>query len=337
MLKRKLCQARLSWKLHCPGALLIADGRYRDKLEAWKIQYPENRTIYPNQLFISRTPIDRIWDAVSRQPGNAKAFGFDYYIPGTSLRGPLRAQAERILRSIGKPEDRSKTACDPFADKENADFKACSHHLEGSSPDAAYARICPACKLFGCAGATSRVRIADAGIETGYLSVIRDMIGIDRFSGGVHNGANMHFHVLENAHFTLEMEIDNFELWHLGLLAYVFRDVQDGLLPIGAGKTKGFGLIQGKLGDISITLFYPNTKSGQGLHDIGSLFRGAERAAYGFHREIPLKFAGLQTGEESLLGLYRSHAVKTESVNEFWGLAAGQFNDYMTDSRREAA
>jgi CRISPR-associated RAMP protein (TIGR02581 family) len=344
MLKRKLCQAKLVWPLHCPGPLLIADGRYRDWLEKRKPKKHEGQaktddkgSYYPNQVFISRDPIRQVTDKVSQHPNQPESYKFDYYIPGTSLRGPLRAQAERILRSIGIAGERGKTACDPFADKETAEFKACSHHLEtNASAETAYARVCPACKLFGCAGAASRVRIAEAKID-GYTSSIRDMIGIDRFSGGVHQGANMHFHVLENARFTLEMEIDNFELWHLGLLAYVFRDVQDGLLPIGAGKTKGFGLISGKLDDIAVNLLYPCSKADGSLHDLGSLATDAERRAYAFHRTAPLAFEGLEPEDGTAMDLYRRYRVQPANIADFWRSVADEFNAYLAGGGQEAA
>ena len=257
MLKRTLCQATFTWTLTCDGPLLIADGRYEkpdptNKQESGK---------FPDKLFISRnSPAEFNNKANLLVPPILR-----YYVPGTSLRGPFRAQAERIIRSLLDNMAPPLTACDPFQDKteEASDntqeaqedqkkkfsLLSCSKRLEGEKDKwpTVYAGACPACKLFGCTGTASRIQFTDADLKRDYHSVYRDMIGIDRFTGGVFQGekdgkgekksggANMRFHALEKTTFTTTVTVTNFELWQMGLLAYVFRDFQDGLVPIGFG------------------------------------------------------------------------------------------------------
>jgi CRISPR/Cas system CSM-associated protein Csm3 (group 7 of RAMP superfamily) len=258
MLKRRLCEARLTWRLSCEGPLLIADGRYEKK----KTDDKDSKGKLPDKVFISRTHQKDLEEKVERARSADELRSLAFYVPGTSLRGPVRAQAERILRTVipGAPP---ATACDPF-EQEAVPSQSCSKRLDETHAATPYAAVCPACRLFGCTGAASRTQISDADVDKSARSVYRDMIGIDRFTGGVYQGeitaegkkkggANMRFHALEGASFATTMTITNFELWQLGLLAFVFRDFEDGLVSIGFGKTKGFGQVKGKVESIEVT------------------------------------------------------------------------------------
>ncbi|MGH8613422.1 MAG: RAMP superfamily CRISPR-associated protein [Gammaproteobacteria bacterium] len=325
MLKRKLCEARFEWKLTCEGPLLIADGRYE------KPDNEQEKGKFPHKLFISRNDPKEFNDG-SKLANPANLATFRFYAPGTSLRGPFRAQAERIIRSL-LPETASppKTACDPF-DMDKEDAKSCSKRLDNlgkTQSGLAYKSACPACKLFGCTGTASRIQFTDANIEPGYSSVYRDMIGIDRFTGGVYQGkggANMRFHALENTSFETTVTVVNFELWQLGLLAYVFRDFQEGLVPIGFGKTKGFGLVKGEVR--SIVLTYPKGKcDGAAIQHLGSLVSPEEFRTYGLESESAINFK-LKPEDPDLLSFYESFSVETDMPG-FWAAVAPGFNRYL--------
>ena len=122
MLKRQLCEARFEWKLRCPGPLLISDGRYEP------MKSSEERGKYPDKIFISHAHPDALHQAVKTRP--AKDLDLPFYVPGTSLRGPFRAQAERVIRSL-LPESSAPpvTACDPFETGERPG-KSCSKRLD---------------------------------------------------------------------------------------------------------------------------------------------------------------------------------------------------------------
>lgn len=83
MLKRKVCEATIIWKLTCDGPLLIADGRYDQK------KLPKEKGKYPDKVFISRTRPDAILKAIEVKA--AENLGLPFYVPATSLRGPFRA------------------------------------------------------------------------------------------------------------------------------------------------------------------------------------------------------------------------------------------------------
>jgi CRISPR/Cas system CSM-associated protein Csm3 (group 7 of RAMP superfamily) len=346
VLKRKLCEAAFHWQLDCAGPLLIADGRYSKE----KVEEKEKRKgWYPVKFFINKTGEEEMIQRV-RAVNCPPPHNWGFYVPGTSLRGPFRAQAERILRSLISQEKSPGTACDPFEqDKDNQGepLLGCSTRWErvnGSKGRNPYKEACPACKLFGFAGLASRIYFDDADIGQGYRSVYRDMIGIDRFTGGVFTqskgdgqggggGANMRFHVLENATFTTTITVINFELWQLGLLAYVFRDFEDGLVPIGFGKTKGFGRVKGKVE--KITLSYPHTLPGKTLHHLGSILLQKEYGLYGITPEKAGKALGFEfmSPPDDAPGFpllfSKQEITGKDHIKQFWQKVAPEFNGYL--------
>ena len=318
MLKRRLCDAEFTWKLACEGPLLIADGRY----EKEKSKEGEKEKSFPDKIFISR--------ARSREEIRSKVRWdtppqLSFYVPGTSLRGPFRAQAERILRSLLGDDG----ACDPFDMETEDPPRSCSKRLEVRRQDVPYAAICPACRLFGCAGAASRVQIADADIGGSFKSVYRDMIGIDRFTGGAYSGAKMRFHVLEDTAFETTVSVRNFELWQIGLLAYVFRDFTEGLVSIGFGKSKGFGQIRGEVTKVKLT--YPAGRADGRVHHLGSLCP-QDRENYDLAPDDPASVS-LNELPASWPSLYKSYEVT--DIGAFWRVVAPSFNAFV--ERREAA
>lgn len=339
MLKRRLCEASFEWELSCQGPLLIADGRYSQKeimkpYENSQAEKKKRSGWYPDKYFINhenpKDMIKRVRDAGASPPNQTWSF----YVPGTSIRGPFRAQAERIIRSL-LPEEAPLpfTACDPFEDESPA--RGCSKRLEKPfTEQTEYAAACPACKLFGCAGLASRISFTDADIKS-YSSVYRDMIGIDRFTGGVYQGkggANMRFHVLENTTFTTTVTVTNFELWQLGLLAYLFRDFEQGQVPIGFGKTKGFGHVKGEIKNITLT--YPQKSSR--IEHMGSLMGSdTERERYGilFYEAPTFTFTEFEPAH-NILSLYQRVTV-TDS-NSFWKTMAPFFNTFIDELNRQA-
>jgi CRISPR-associated protein Csm3 len=284
---------------------------------------------FPHKLFISRNnPTDFNQRSKLANPDSLK---LEYYVPGTSLRGPFRAQAECIIRSLA-PESAAppRTACDPFDTEMQGeqDPSSCSKRLEAIAPQYPYKEACPACKLFGCTGTASRVHFEDAEVKDGYNSVYRDMIGIDRFTGGVYSGANMRFHALEKAPLTPTVTVHNFELWQLGLLAYVFRDFEKGLVPIGFGKTKGFGLVQGKVKKVTLT--YPKARcDGTTIPHLGCLVSAEERTSYGFHDEPALTFDLLKKRDAGPLGLYDAYDVEPNACDAFCAAVAPAFDRFI--------
>ncbi len=183
----------------------------------------------------------------------------EIFIPGSSIKGVWRSWCEKIARTIST--EVPPLSCDPLCDNEKSEHFSCSKRLEKlkkKNPNA-YALSCPICKIFGNTSLGSRIKFSDAilsdqGSRNRLNLPKRDGIAIDRFTGGVKEGPFSYQYVL-NREFTTKIQIRNFELWQLGILAFLLRDFEDELVPIGYGKTRGLGKVKGTIDLMAITYY----------------------------------------------------------------------------------
>jgi CRISPR-associated RAMP protein (TIGR02581 family) len=236
MFKYQLNQIDIDVRCALKGPFLIRDGRYKKE---------KGETKLPNSIFISRNSQEQV-EKVARDPQAVlNPRDLQYYVPGSSIRGWLRSHAERIART--RSTDDALLCCNPFDDEQAA---GCSKRLQ-PLPDKlkdkpVYQFACMICKLFGCGGLAARISFSDGKLSNCKIRLV-DGIGIDRLTGGVAGGVNFKNQTFENGHFTFRLTLRNFEIWQLGLLAFIFRDLEQGALKLGFGKTKGFGQIEGSL------------------------------------------------------------------------------------------
>ncbi|MEO0082697.1 MAG: RAMP superfamily CRISPR-associated protein [candidate division WOR-3 bacterium] len=170
--------------------------------------------------------------------------GDTVYLPGSSLKGVIRSCAERLLRTQGI------ATCDPLGGDR------CRG--ESGKQKLHYSRHCYACRTFGSTDLASRVFFSDAfpwpvdakpeerqkGItETEKYLQVRPGIGIDRKKGTVKTGAVFDLEVLTGGEFHTRIALRNYQLWQLGLLLYVFDDLNSGAQKLGFGKTRGLGKV----------------------------------------------------------------------------------------------
>jgi len=186
-------------------------------------------------------------------------------LPGSSLRGVLRSQAERIARTLAtvnawdasqKAEQRHRDfltacpACNPLTTKTSDPVASCNSFIKDLGKDArkkleengAEDQLCLACQLFGSTWNGSRLRVEDApfvGEQVDYK--VLDFLAIDRFTGGGRDSAKFDAVVLWKPKFKVRLFLENPEPWELGWLALVLRDLNDGLATVGFGAAKGFG------------------------------------------------------------------------------------------------
>jgi len=175
-------------------------------------------------------------------------------LPGAGLRGVLRAQAERIVRTLAtlanEGEDFLKKcpACNPVEARAKQPLANCDSLIrtkrrrenKDDSDEVDEPELCLACWLFGSTRRGSRFIVEDAAA----LATARkplDFIAIDRFTGGVKGNAKFDAFALWQPVFRVRCHLDNPVAWELGWLALVLRDLHDGLLPVGFGGAKGFG------------------------------------------------------------------------------------------------
>jgi CRISPR-associated RAMP protein (TIGR02581 family) len=221
------------------------------------------------------------------------------FIPGSSLKGVIRSYAERICRSL---RDNPVPVCLPYVvpGKEESNERqqaSCGLRFEkfkkenksASLPSTDIYRLsCPACRLFGSHRFVGRLGVSDAYLtedfKSGSTYVIenRDGVAIDRFTGGAASGAKYDLEVLTRGEFGTSIEIRNFERWQLGLVALVLRDMCQGLIRVGSGKSRGLGRIRAKITECRLS--YYNRKP-EYLAGLDMFCTDEERTSYGLFPE----------------------------------------------------
>lgn len=176
------------------------------------------------------------------------------FIPGSSLKGVVRAQMERVLRSVNQTLD--LTACDPFGepcvpqkDKERIAREVeqfLKDQREGEFSQKIWQKMCTVCRLFGSPWVASRLAFKDAFLQNAddlpVVTQIRDGVGIDRDLGAARTGIKYDFEVVvPGAQFGIEIVAENVEPWELGLLLAILRPWEEGHLAIGGKSTRGPG------------------------------------------------------------------------------------------------
>lgn len=185
-------------------------------------------------------------------------------LPGSSLRGVLRSQAERIARTLatfnawdaGQDSGTRKAAfltacpaCNPLTTETNDPVASCNSFIKGfdkkkrdkPEENGAEEQLCLACQLFGSTWNGSRLRVEDAPFVGEITYKVLDFLAIDRFTGGGRDSAKFDAVVLWKPRFSVRLFLENPEPWELGWLALVLRDLNDGLATVGFGAAKGFG------------------------------------------------------------------------------------------------
>lgn len=192
-------------------------------------------------------------------------------LPGASLRGVLRSQAERIARTLATldaaretDDDKAKDAflrhcpaCDPLETDADQPLTNCDTLLSATTSDkkkivagdeeAKNTALCLACRLFGSTRRGSRFLVTDAVAQTSLTDDARkspkalDFLAIDRFTGGGRDGAKFDALAAWRPVFRVQLHLENPAVWELGWLTLVLRDLHEGWLTVGFGAAKGFG------------------------------------------------------------------------------------------------
>jgi len=204
----------------------------------------------------------------------------NFVLPGSSLKGVLRSQAEKIARSLATLHSKNAAeflekcpACNPHAD-ENSPLSSCSalFRKQRKSPEEEIReeQLCLACRLFGSAYRGSRLYVRDAYTpltQTTELKIM-DFVAIDRFTGGAKEGAKFNALVLWQPAFKVSILLENPEEWQLGWLLLVLRDLKEGLMSVGFGQNKWFGKAETKDEKIKIgTISDAHTPTGLQMND----------------------------------------------------------------------
>lgn len=179
------------------------------------------------------------------------------FIPGSSIKGVVRFQAERFLRT--EPRRPDFWACDPFIDPCISPEKQNFEKEEGETEEQYSTRLwensCTACRLFGSPWIGSRLLFKDASLrnasDLALVTQIRDGVGIDRDLGAAATNIKYDFEtVVPGAQFDVEVIAENVEHWELGFVVAIFRLWGEGHVAIGGKSTRGTGW--GRLRDLAV-------------------------------------------------------------------------------------
>lgn len=170
------------------------------------------------------------------------AGGRSIYLPGSSLKGAIRAHAERIVRTVGEDKRPSGGksglwANDPLND--NYDY------LENKTPCEIYRQSSFTDQIFGNTALASRLRIEDAYPNRDHPLKLeeRNGVAIDRVFGSVAVGP-FNYQICTDGEFRSKIHLKNFTLAQLALIGLVLRDLDQGWFGLGFGKSRGLGTVE---------------------------------------------------------------------------------------------
>ncbi len=168
------------------------------------------------------------------------------YLPGSSLKGAIRAHCERIVRTVGG----NVTACDPL--QRNSPCR----NLTEENRAALYKKTCTVCQIFGSTEISAHARIEDAyPVNPGEIRrEERNGVAIDRVFGSVAVGP-FNFEVITAGAFKTTIRVKNFTIAQLALIALAIRDFDEQRIGIGFAKSRGLGQVNMKIN--RVTIYYP--------------------------------------------------------------------------------
>lgn len=240
-------------------------------------------TLQFNSTFLTQDQRDHIKRAIASAAMNnnlepskdvAKVMRIDgrAWLSGQSLKGALRSQFERILRTRGIP------CCDPTLepDREGIGISRDGASLtrERCKPihsAAEVGNLCPACQIFGAGGWASTIEISAFVENEPGKDTRREFLAISRFTGGGVPGLKFSSEVALQPVLSGSISINWKRLAFapsdeelkkldeekrcqpeplevkLAALLHLFRDFVEGDIPVGSGRSRGFGAFTVKL------------------------------------------------------------------------------------------
>jgi len=280
MHKKLLNEANFTLVISVKGPLLIKSG-----LEGWDPTIPDMQFVRTRHATLGET----------------------VYIPGSSIKGPIRAYAEKIANTLGV------FCCDLF-DK-NASCGASEEIRDlatRGNTAAVYKESCTACKIFGSTNLAGRAAFQDAyptaEINTATQLTKRTAVAIDRILGSVAQGP-FDFEALIAGDLRTCIRLRNFELWQLGLLGLALRDLCLGRIRIGYGKSRGFGDISARIEKLELRSVLDDgitaTPDGFAVKGVGAMTTDEqERCRYGLEEpdQSTVKVTGPTRPIDELIG-----------------------------------
>jgi len=159
------------------------------------------------------------------------------FIPGSSLRGAVRAHIERIVRAFEPSVGNGRGALDPI------DVRKYNSLYDGKSEEQIFEVSSRVDQVFGSPKLASRVRFTDLPLLTeGAEPELRDSVAIDREKESVANKYDFEA-MPAGVRFKLEIVAENLDDHELGLLLLGIRELQRSNIRIGGFKGRGLGVV----------------------------------------------------------------------------------------------
>ena len=309
MLKRLVNECRFNLTIHTEGPVLVKSG-------------------HPTVSGPDMTPV--------RTYRNGKT---EVYLPGSSLKGVFRSHIEKVIRTLN-----DGVVCNPFArtnPQRQGNQLVCPDYAEVSCGDKfevrqrdqwrinnaqwrqkkedlsnkdVYRDSCPVCRLFGSTSFIGRVTISDAYLAEDIQEKTeqRDGVGIDRFTGGAAGQAKFDLEVVSSGvAFETNIYMRNFEVWQLGMLMLIIQDLEDGLIRIGSGRSRGLGNVKGEISEVSVN--YIGAVNGKSTEDVWGLGKFLDDNSYGTDTSDQLTIQPLPN--EETRGIRKTTTFSGESLN----------------------
>lgn len=200
------------------------------------------------------------------------------YIPGSSIKGVLRAGMEGILEETGSHGKKicitSEIMCH---DRKENEQKKQNNKLP-------YGEHCPVCRTFGSGDMASRLQVSDVfpfdledqpetkkkRIDTiKSLVTSRSGIKINRKTGKTDGGALFEYEILGGGELFGEFIFTNYQLYQPGMLFTLFDLARDGFLRFGHSKSRGLGVVRFDVESIKILQVGP--LKGETIKGVGML------------------------------------------------------------------
>lgn len=232
--------------------------------------------------------------------------GLTVYIPGSSLKGVIRAAAEAEIRGVRLAGGQLGSCDDSLEQKIGA--KSCGARHQSDTDQATHAihkHHCLTCRLFGSLAIKGRASPRDLfpwSDATGAVAAfapggenqvsanrleLRHGVAIDRILGSVKHGPFDQELVPAGVAFFGEIALENYQVCQLGLLAIAFDQLNNGIAQLGSSKSRGLGVVTASVEEI----VHEQTSSRDAPCDVAALSSAEERTAYGLLPEAPLPAA----------------------------------------------
>jgi CRISPR/Cas system CSM-associated protein Csm3 (group 7 of RAMP superfamily) len=286
--------------------------------------------------------------------------GKTVFLPGSSLKGTMRSYAEKIARTLAEGYGHMPPlSCNPLArsdrpgDQYNCGYAAEQKKLEGGT--AVHAHACPICRTFGNTTLAAHLRQADAYPQNPLLAEDadlfhqtnhtspRDGVAIDRISGSVAHGPFTLEVVTQGAFYT-SFTLHNFQLWQLGLLAIVLRDIGQGRVPIGFARSRGLGRME--IEYLSAEIGYPARFSSQegafdfaaNVYDVGQFMQPTAVDAYKYHpvKQAIAMPAGAELVEDGSYGRIATR-LTGEQIDALWRASVPYWANFVQGWQQQEA